>query len=130
MKKILKVLMKRWYKSEDQIPIKASSMTSLMLHRTIVVFTILMTGAVHSLPKNCWSKRCGKISQGREVSIELEDKPNQSISREERTNRKKRKFPLFFSLTKFRGKEFERKKISLETSKSDTMLKLCNFLKD
>jgi hypothetical protein len=77
-----------------------------MLHRPIVVFTIFITAAVHSLPEHCWSKRCRKISQGRDVSIGLEEKLNPSLRQEEntRSNRKKKEISTFLFFDNFSRK--------------------------
>ena len=59
----------------------ASNMFSMMLHRTIFVFTII-TAAVNSGPNRSRELKPREY-QVKEVSTEIEDKPNQSIHHEE-----------------------------------------------
>ena len=92
----------------------ASNMFSLMLHTTIFVFT-LITGAVNS-----GANRSGELIpreyQGKEVSTEIEDKPNQSIHQEEnkRQNKNYRGFPLIPFLTIVRNKLLRRNEITVK----------------
>ena len=109
---------------------RVSSMASMMLYRTLVVFTLIITGVINALPNPYQNRRSGDISQGNEVSSEIEEKFNPSLRREEikMCHRKKRKFPLFPSLTICQGKEYKRKEISPVTSESEDIFALCNFL--
>ena len=96
----------------------ASRMVSLIPHRTIFVFTII-TGAVNSLPNTYWSKRSGALIprqyQGREVSTEIGDKPDQSLHQEykKRYIRNYRGFPPFPFSTIVQSKVYSRNGITV-----------------
>ena len=103
---------------EDKIPMSASNMFSLKLHRTIFLFT-LITGAVLTMPNTYWSKRSGELGQ-----TKIEDIPNPSVHLEENKRHYKndRGFPLFPFSTIVANKVLIKNEINVKTPNLKTYL--------
>ena len=92
----------------------ASNMFSMMLHRTIFVFTII-TAAVNSGPNRSRELKPREY-QIKEVSTEIGDKPDQSLHQEEnkRFSKNYRGFPPFPLSTIVPSKVYSRNEITVK----------------